>query len=506
MAGRLATVPEESADGSTAAYPPRGLYLDLIRSIAVSGAQIRSTLFSHSGESGSSYSSGSRTSGSYPSHDSGCSSGSNSGCSAGAVDFGTNELTKIAQRMVSDGYTQRIIKAFKYDSDRALEAWFVELDVDWVLQRREGHTSRQQLQLEDKSAWSLQELVNKWIRALTVIVMSIKELVESVGEESTVAAVARFGQASISAMLVFVDTVVDVYEVEKLQAVLHTYICVSSASYDIFRIYVISPKVQSIFKDICGSLDRESNKLIGAISTMMKGAGMLLEDNDDLWAMEGEILRGGDVHRNIQWLVDYIVLMKKARDSTQKSAQCHNSEKLGEVISDSVDYLKDLLQRKSELCSDPSLRYLFLLNNSYFIAQMSEPSTLLDIELLSVHHWGLKHMPECQKHMDSYLEVSWGHVVSCISTSNFRGLLRRWINTSSLAKFQSAFHKTYQAQKFWKVPDPQLRSLLRETITKRVIPGYRDYLKGHPELEKQVSGGSSSPDELEEMLGELFEG
>jgi hypothetical protein len=137
---------------------------------------------------------------------------------------------------------------------------------------------------------------------------------------------------------------------------------------------------------------------------------------------------------------------------------------------------------------------------------MCEPSTLLDVELLSVQPQGLKLTPECQKHMDSYLKVSWGHVVSCISTSIFRALLRRWINTSSLAKFQSAFHKTYQSQKFWKVPDPLLRSLLRETITKRVIPGYRGYLKEHPELEKHVSGGSSSPDDLEEMLGELFEG
>jgi hypothetical protein len=348
-------------------------------------------------------------------------------------------------------------------------------------------------------------LVNKWIRALTIIVISIKELVESVGEASTVAAAARFGQASISAMLVFVDTVVDVYEVENLHAVLHTYICVSSASYDIFRMqHVISPSAQSIFKEIGSSLDRESNKLIGAISTTMKRVRMLLKDDDNLWATENEILRGGDVHKNIQWLVDYIVLMKEAHDCTQKSSRCHSSEKLHQLIPDSVDYLKDLLQRKSELCSDPSLRYLFLLNNSYFIVQMCEPSTLLDIELLSVQP--LKLTPECQKHMDSYLEVSWGHVVSCISISKFRGLLRRWINTSSLAKFQSAFHKTYQAQKFWKVPDPQLRSLLRETITKRVIPGYREYLKEHPELEKQVSDGRSSPDDLEEMLGELFEG
>jgi hypothetical protein len=108
--------------------------------------------------------------------------------------------------------------------------------------------------------------------------------------------------------------------------------------------------------------------------------------------------------------------------------------------------------------------------------------------------------------MDSYLEVSWGHELS-LSSSNFIRPLRRWINySSSLAKFQSDFHKIYQAQKFWKVPDPQIRSLLRETITKRVISGYRNYLKEHPKLEKQVSGGSNSPEAFEKMLGELFEG
>jgi hypothetical protein len=67
------------------------------------------------------------------------------------------------------------------------------------------------------------------------------------------------------------------------------------------------------------------------------------------------------------------------------------------------------------------------------------------------------------------------------------------------------FHKIYKAQRFWKVPDPRLRSLLRRTIINRVILGYRYYLKHHPELEKQVNGGSSSPDVLEKMLGELFE-
>ena len=78
--------------------------------------------------------------------------------------------------------------------------------------------------------------------------------------------------------------------------------------------------------------------------------------------------------------------------------------------------------------------------------------------------------------------------------------------TSPLAKFDSAFRKAYQAQKFWKVPDPQLRDVLRCDIIKSVISGYRDYLEEHPELGKHVGCQSSSPEVLQEMLGELFEG
>lgn len=149
-------------------------------------------------------------------------------------------------------------------------------------------------------------------------------------------------------------------------------------------------------------------------------------------------------------------------------------------------------------------------------------------ELRPGDYWRLT--PQCEKYMDSYLDVSWrpvlshipemalmegyldapqGHVRFCIPKMTFPTPFQCLKNTSPLAKFDWAFRKAYQAQKFFKVPDPWLRSVLRETITKRVISRYRDYLtylKNHPELEKHVSHGCSTTNELKEMLGELFEG
>ena len=184
------------------------------------------------------------------------------------------------------------------------------------------------------------------------------------------------------------------------------------------------------------------------------------------------------------------------------STPSHNSENLGGLINGTINYLKGLLFTKSESCSDQGLRYLFLLNNSYFVTHVvseSSGSFIPDLRYLTLP-------PECKKYMDSYLDVSWGHVLSCIPKSRFPGPMHCWINTSSLAKFESAFHKTYQIQKLWKVPDPRLRDALRRAIIERVITGYRNYQEEHPELEKHIDRGSSSPEVLEEMLGELFEG
>ncbi|KAM0827105.1 hypothetical protein ACQ4PT_068414 [Festuca glaucescens] len=507
MTGRLAVVPELSTTGFTAASAPFNLYRESIQRVAVYGGHTRTALFSQSGHRGSSYSSDSGASSSYLSNNSGSSTRSVSALTA-EFDSHDHELTRIARRMVGDGYIWRMVRAFEYSGgpDRALENWFFELGVDWVLQIHDGHGSERQLQfqLQYKSESWLQDLVERWFRAFIIILVSIKEVAFAVQETL---AVARFGKASISAMLVFVNAVVPLLKAEKLRAVVHMYICVAGASPYMFTTLVICPEAQSIFNEIGCLLEREGNRLSEIISGTMNEVRTLVED-DDSWA---EIAgRGGDVHRNTRFMVDCIVSMRMAQDSTKNSVPSDKTENLGDLIDDSLHYLKGLLLRKSELCSDQSLRYLFLLNNSYFIAQVFEPSTSLDRELRSLNHW--RPTPECDKYMDSYLHVSWGHVLSslsCIPKSKFPGVLRRWKwnNTSPVSRFRSAFHKTYQAQRFWKVPAPQLRDALHKAIAKRVISGYRDYLEEHPEeLEKHVSSGSSSPDVLEEMLGELFEG
>ncbi|KAI4968680.1 hypothetical protein ZWY2020_046010 [Hordeum vulgare] len=502
MAGRLAPVPELSTAGYTVASPPPSVYRELIRSVAVSGGCITPTLFSQSGNGGNSGSSSASGSVSYPSNNSGSSFGSSV---AAAADYGAQELTNIARRMVCDGYTQRMVRAFRIGggSARTLGTWFLELDVDWVLQisGAEGGGSWRQLRLQDS--------VKRWVRAFIIILASIKEVAATAVHDHETTAVAQFGKASIARMLVFIDAITPARassKEENLRAVLDMYICVSSAS------DMLSPESQAnfkglgkkIFMDVGGSLPREVKRLNKAVYSTIMEVRAFVED-DESWAIE--IPRGkGDVHTNTWLMVNCI-------KSMQDKARYHDTQYLRGLIDDSVLHLKELLLRKSELCSDQSLRYLFLLNNSYLVAVMVEAWSLM-VEPWSRHEW--RPAPECLKYMNRYLDVSWGHVQSHMPKTGFvhgsgrlqmlfciLAPLRHLKKTASQAKFESAFHKTYEAQKFWKVPNPQLRDELRRTIIERIVPGYRCYLRKHPQLER---GGSSSPDVLEEMLGEIFEG
>ncbi|XP_044454185.1 uncharacterized protein [Triticum aestivum] len=248
--------------------PPLSSYRESIRSVVVWPGW---GISPQSGQSGSNYSSNSGASSSYMSSNySVCSSGS---AFAAQADLSASELTKIAQRMVSDGYVMHIFQSFidsssspivRYGGRYSLENWFVELDVDWVLQIREnnGDYCEWRFQFRGVSASRLQELVERWSPAMTIIVVSFRELVATIHDAP---AVAQFGKASISPMLAFIDAVIHANEAEKLQAMLHTYFCVSNASYNMSLMHLISSEAQRIFNEICASLDRESVRVLSNI-------------------------------------------------------------------------------------------------------------------------------------------------------------------------------------------------------------------------------------------------
>ncbi|KAG0516290.1 hypothetical protein BDA96_10G349400 [Sorghum bicolor] len=118
---------------------------------------------------------------------------------------------------------------------------------------------------------------------------------------------------------------------------------------------------------------------------------------------------------------------------------------LNSLIMETVSGLDEKLAEKSRSFPDQSLRFLFLINNSYFIWQHLYPISVPEV--------------------NNFLE------------------------------------KTYSAQKFWKVPDPKLRRRLRVAIIEEVVSSFTKYLEYNDIIPSRIT-----PHDLMDMLQELFEG
>ena len=103
-----------------------------------------------------------------------------------------------------------------------------------------------------------------------------------------------------------------------------------------------------------------------------------------------------------------------------------------------------------------------------------------------------------EQYIESYIEVSWAPMLSCLSNPTPLCLGR---NHSPLSKFESESQKTYTTQKLWKVPDPELRKRPRKAVIEKIIPDYTRYIE-----DSKVTNPKFTPQELEEMLQELYEG
>uniref|UniRef100_A0A0D9V657 Exocyst subunit Exo70 family protein n=1 Tax=Leersia perrieri TaxID=77586 RepID=A0A0D9V657_9ORYZ len=338
MALRLATVSEsaelvvaDDLDLNSTADPRACTYRGSIRSVATVSGRLR--VIDPIVDSASTWSSSS-----YASNCTGHSSGVSA--AAGFSALREHELEEIAQRMVNDGYAKHMVQAFDKaaaadEGARLLEAWFFQLDVDWILRICEGHGLQQVGEEEDES--SLHDLVERWIRALVVMVHCFIDL----GEPTPPV----FARTSIAKMVVFVDAVIAAPKVhyslaEKLHALVNMYGHAMDASSLLYLQWVIFHEAESRFGDMEDALFRKATELHDAISSTMEEAKILVEPDDD----STEIARGrGEVPWNTCLMVDCIVSLGMYKGY------------LYPLIDDAIGYLKDLITRISNLCPDTSL-------------------------------------------------------------------------------------------------------------------------------------------------------
>ncbi|CAN6181602.1 unnamed protein product [Urochloa humidicola] len=437
------------------------------------------------------------------------------------------EQMKCIRNLVQEffGVTSASIK----DGDiGVLERWFTELGVGWVLHVPDGESAGKHGHTSTFDTWS-------WIRALTEIMQTIRLTTSlfpvrglvgmpSICEEEhdTESSMdqfkfARFFQETMLKMLSFVDVIVSEVLVRngvpvppymKLSNLLGVHGALSNTLSEIWLLFHSPPsaQVERIEREMVSLLSAKEAKVGEAIwSTMQQIWTCIMESiwDCDCWLGTPTLQGSPDIHKAISSAMTYIKFLHKNYFSVAPIvSEAANLGKYVPQIGDLPPFIslvvemtscvQEKLANKSESFTDQGLRFLFLLNHSYFILKhLDYPTSSLKVHVAAVTH-------KLNGYMESYILVSWAPILSWLFNPT---PLCFWKNCSPLSKFESEFQKIYTTQEQWKVPDPELRKMLREAITEKIVPGYIKYIE-----DNNVTAPKYTPQKLKEMLQELFEG
>ncbi|XP_052157029.1 uncharacterized protein LOC127774777 [Oryza glaberrima] len=429
----------------------------------------------------------------------------------------------IARQMVHDGFMVNLIREFDRAPGPALERWFSELDVGWVL-RSAAPADKEQAEL------GLDDLVWRWTRGYTVMAEALSAMKTKVGgvavmelrqaqpdhtnimcdEDDLRLQVARFVEATVSKMHAFADALAadnTWWTIDNLSGLMGLYNCIFKCQVHLLipaitdSEEITNSEVQCLARKVDGACRITTSNLCTAIWRMAKDAEAVTPvlSGRDSWE---NFKQNAEIHKATRLIVDYarlfwgyeslwsnIVCSKRDRHSYNQQP-----DRIITLILQMLINLQDQLEKKSKSFSDASLRYLFLLNNSYFVIEDFVGITVY-LYTLGSGSTRLKFM----QYQEKYMLASWEPVLRCLQDK-----MPLWFpkHSSQLSRFKSEFQKTCRHQKLWKVPSPNLRQKLREAIIDKVITGYKRYLEDHPELEKC----SSDLQDMEDMVNELFEG
>ncbi|KAM3211964.1 hypothetical protein ACQJBY_065208 [Aegilops geniculata] len=174
-------------------------------------------------------------------------------------------------------------------------------------------------------------------------------------------------------------------------------------------------------------------------------------------------------------------------------------ETLQDAVATLISHLEIMLEKESHRYQDAGLKQMFMVNNVNFVLHQVEGS---EIKYLLGEDWVLKHRDQLRDHISRFINISWESVMYCFHVKTNK--IPIFSSLPTLQVFNLEFEKTYWTQKTWKVENPLLRSNMRKSVSEKLVQAYSTYLENHknkaPKLMKYT------PEDLEELLSDLFEG
>ncbi|GAB4855188.1 hypothetical protein Ancab_023814 [Ancistrocladus abbreviatus] len=236
----------------------------------------------------------------------------------------------------------------------------------------------------------------------------------------------------------------------------------------------------------------------------------------------------GTVHPLTSYVINYVKFLYDYQSTLKQLFQEFEQEEdsnsqLASVTMRIMQALQTNLDGKSKQYKDPALTHLFLMNNIHYIVRSVRRSEAKD---LLGDDWVQRHRRIVQLHANQYKRIAWAKILQCLSVQgltssgggssavgvdggNSSGVSRALVK-DRLRAFNIQFEELHGKQCQWTVPDTELRESLRLAVAEVLLPAYRSFIKRFGTLVETGKNPQKyirySPEDLEGMLGEFFEG
>lgn len=425
-------------------------------------------------------------------------------------------LHNLAQQMVQAGNQQQLLKIYRDARSYVLEESLHKLGVEKL--------SKEDVQ---KMQWEVLEAkIGNWIHYMRIaakllfagerrVCDQMFEGMESLKDQCF----AEVTASSVSMLLSFGEAIAkSKRSPEKLFVLLDMY--------EIMR--ELQPEIETLFKGKACSEIRES--ALGLTKRLAQTAQDTFRDFEE--AVEKDATKtavlDGTVHpltsyviNYVKFLFDYQSTLKQLFQEFENGEGTHSQ--LATVTMRIMQALQTNLDGKSKQYRDAALTQLFLMNNIHYMVRSVRRSEAKD---LLGDDWVQRHRRIVQQHANQYKRIAWAKILQSLSIQGLSSSgggsvsvsvdggnssgVSRGIVKDRLKMFNMQFEELHQRQSQWTVPDTELRESLRLAVAEVLLPAYRSFIKRFGAL---VESGKTphkyiryTPEDLDRMLGEFFEG
>ncbi|KAK2376576.1 exocyst complex component EXO70B1 [Trifolium repens] len=239
------------------------------------------------------------------------------------------------------------------------------------------------------------------------------------------------------------------------------------------------PEFKSLFRDqYSGSLQNEAATILKRLGEAIKGIFMEMENLIRCDAAQLAVPSGG-IHPITRYVMNYLRAASRSRQTLEQVFVDREDSTFS--LSVQMGLIMELLDRnleaKSKIYEDPTLCYVFLMNNCRYIVlhiKGGELGSILGDAVIQ------KHTAKGRHYHANYQRNSWNKVLEFLTLDGNASMQPNEEASSmkeKLNSFNMLFEKICRVQSSWFIFDKHLKRKIITSIVKLLLPAYAKFIR-----------------------------